>query len=81
MDWGRHRSAGEHMQGDRHPDALRELAAECVALAERTIYFVPALVAIYRHHRNRVAISVTNSPANGRVAVTELSDEIPLAPK
>ena len=25
------------MQGDRHPDALRELAAECVALAERTI--------------------------------------------
>jgi hypothetical protein len=25
------------MQGDRHADTLRELAAECVALAEYTI--------------------------------------------
>ena len=52
-----------------------------VLIVVTVIYFVPALVAIYRHHRNRVAISVTNSPANGRVAVTELSDKIPLAPK
>ena len=74
MDWGRHRSAEEDMQGDRHPDALRELAAECVALAERTIdpdIRVELLIIAQKW----IAM------ANGRVAVTELSDEIPLAPK
>ena len=62
------------MQGDRHPDALRELAAECVALAERTIdpdIRVELLIIAQKW----IAM------ANGRVAVTELSDEIPLAPK
>jgi Superinfection immunity protein len=31
-----------------------------VLIVVSVIYFVPAIVAIYRHHRNRVAISVTN---------------------
>ena len=31
-----------------------------VLIVVTVIYFIPALVAIYRHHRNRVAISVTN---------------------
>ena len=59
------------MQGDRHPDALRELAAECVALAERTIdpdIRVELLIIAQKW----IAM------ANSRVA---LSDEIPLAPK
>jgi hypothetical protein len=62
------------MQGDRHPDTLRELAVECVALAERTIdpdIRVELLIIAQKW----IAM------ANSRVAVTELSDEIPLAPK
>jgi hypothetical protein len=31
-----------------------------VLIVAPVIYFVPAIVAIYRHHRNRVAIRVTN---------------------
>jgi hypothetical protein len=62
------------MQGDRHPDTLRELAAECVALAERTIdpdIRVELLIIAQKW----IAM------ANGRIAVTEPSDETPLAPK
>ena len=62
------------MQGDRRPGALRELAAECVALAERTIdpdIRVELLIIAQKW----IAM------ANSRVAVTELLDEIPLAPK
>ena len=62
------------MQGDRHPDALRELAAECVALAERTTdpdaRFELLIIA-----QKWIAM------ANARAALTEPSDEIPLAPK
>ena len=62
------------MQGDRHPDALRELAAECVALAERTIdpdIRVELLIIAQKW----IAM------AHDRDAVTQLSDEISLAPK
>ena len=73
-DWGFHRSAGEDTQDDRHPDAFGVLAAECVALAERSID--PDI---------RVELLIIAQKwitmANGRVAVTELSDEVPLAPK
>jgi hypothetical protein len=31
-----------------------------VLIVATVIYFVPAIVAIFPHHRNRVAISVTN---------------------
>jgi hypothetical protein len=62
------------MQGDRHPDALRELAAECVALGERTTD--PDIrVELLIIARKWIAM------ANARAALTEPSDEIPLAPK
>jgi hypothetical protein len=62
------------MQGDRHPDALRELAADCVALAERTTE--PAA-------RAELLIIAQKwiAMANDRAAVDPPSDEIPLAPK
>jgi hypothetical protein len=40
--WGRHRIVGEDMSGDHSTDPLRELAAEWVALAERTNDQTPA---------------------------------------
>jgi hypothetical protein len=50
------------------------LAAECVALAERTTD--PDIrVELLMIAQKWIAM------ANGRVAVTELSDEVPLAPK
>ena len=59
---------------DDHPDALRELAAECVALAERTT-----------DPDTRVELLIIAQKwiamANARVAITERSDEVPLAPK
>jgi hypothetical protein len=62
------------MPGDHHCDTLRELAAECVALAERTID--PDI---------RVELLIIAQKwivmANGRLAVTELSDETSLVPK
>jgi hypothetical protein len=62
------------MQGDRRPDTLRELAAECVALAERTID--PDIrVELLMIAQKWITM------ANGRIAVTEPSDETPLAPK
>jgi hypothetical protein len=73
-DRGRYRFAGEDMPGDRHPDLLRELAAECVALAERTVdpdYRVELLMIAQKW----VAM------ANDREAVAQLSDAISLAPK
>ena len=52
------------MQGDRHPDTLRELAAECVALAERTTD--PDIrVELLMIAQKWITM------ANGRVAVTE----------
>ena len=73
-DWGFHRSAGEDTQDDRHPDAFRVLAAECVALAEHSTD--PDIrVELLMIAQKWITM------ANGRVAVTELSDEIPLAPK
>ena len=62
------------MSADHRSNPLRELAAECVTLAERT---------------NDLALRVELlmiaqkwvTMANGRVAVTEPSDETPLAPK
>jgi hypothetical protein len=69
-----HRFVGEGMQGDRHPDTLRELAAECVALAERTTD--PDIrVELLMIAQKWITM------ANGRVAVTEPSDQVPLAPK
>ena len=73
-DRGRYCFAGEDMPGDRHPDLLRELAAECVALAERTVdpdYRVELLMIAQKW----VAM------ANDREAVAQLSDAISLAPK
>ena len=65
---------GGKMPGDHHPDALRELATECVALAERTadpnIRVELLLIA-----QKWIAI------ANGRLPITELSDETSLVPK
>jgi hypothetical protein len=74
VDRGRYRSAGEDMPGDRRPDTLRELAAECVALAERTIdpdFRIELLIIAQKW----IAM------ANDRGATTQLSDEISLAPK
>ena len=62
------------MPGGRHPDLLRELAAECVALAERIVdpdYRVELLMIAQKW----VAM------ANDREAVAQLSDAISLAPK
>ena len=62
------------MPGDRHPDLLRELAAECVALAERIVdpdYRVELLMIAQKW----VAM------ANDREALAQLSDAISLAPK
>jgi hypothetical protein len=65
---------GGKMPDDHHPDALRELATECVALAERTadpnIRVELLLIA-----QKWITI------ANGRLAITELSDETSLVPK
>jgi hypothetical protein len=66
--------AGENMPGDHHSDALRELASECVALAERTID--PDIrVELLMIAQKWITM------ANGRVAANQLLDEIPLAPK
>ena len=73
VDWGRQRSAGEDMQDD-HPDALRELAAECVALAERTHDPVARVELL-------IIAQKWITMANTRVAVDHLSDQIRLAPK
>jgi hypothetical protein len=62
------------MQGDRHTDMLGGLAAECVALAERTIdpdFRVELLIIAQKWI----------TMANVRDAVTQLSDETSLAPK
>jgi hypothetical protein len=59
---------------DDHPDALRELAAECVALAERTTDPVARVELL-------IIAQKWITMANARVAITERSDEVPLAPK
>ena len=62
------------MSGDHSSDPLRKLAAECVALAERT-----------NDPNTRAELLMIAQKwitmANGRHAVTEPSDETPLAPK
>jgi hypothetical protein len=72
--WGRHRILRKHMPADDRSDPLRELATECVALAERTTD--PAI-------RAKLLLIAQKwiTMANTRLAVTELSDETPLAPK
>jgi hypothetical protein len=62
------------MPGDRHPDTLRELAVECVALAERTVdpdFRVELLIIAQKW----VAM------ANAREPAAQLSDAITLAPE
>jgi hypothetical protein len=62
------------MRGDRHADTLRELAAECVALAEYTIdpdIRVELLIIAQKW----IAM------ANDRCAVIQPSDEMSLVPK
>ena len=71
---GRYRSAGEDMQGDHHPDTLRELAAECVALAERTID--PDI-----HVELLIIAPKWIAMANDRDAVTQLSYKMKLGAK
>jgi hypothetical protein len=62
------------MSADHRSNPLRELAAECVALAERT-NDLGLRVELLMIAQKWVTM------ANGRVAVTEPSDETPLAPK
>jgi hypothetical protein len=67
--WG-----GKNMPGAHRSDTLSELAAECVTLAERTID--PDIrVELLLIAQKWIAM------ANGRLAITELSDETSLVPK
>jgi hypothetical protein len=69
-----HPIVGEHMSGDHRSNPLRKLAAECVALAKRSND--PAVrVELLMIAQKWVTM------ANGRLAVTEPSDETTLAPK
>ena len=70
----RHHIVGEHMSAHHRSNPLRELAAECVALAERT-NDLGLRVELLMIAQKWVTM------ANGRVAVTEPSDETTLAPK